>query len=396
MEIAGIKKLFDFEGYVIDKIAFSTELVQVWIRRDRRRRLPCPRCGRTMGRNGENPRIVLDMPLAGATCVMIQYDAIQGRCRACETYATFHPPGVDAHAKATRRLKEFVSRLCRYMPASHVGEFVDVSDETARRWDKQILAETLGDPDLDGLRYVLVDEKSIGRRHKYVTVVLNAETGELLHMTPGKKKESLASFFRTLSEEQRKEVQAVGIDRNGAYARVVEEETDAEIVYDKFHLTKNLGEAIDQVRRTEVAQANKEEKRVVKGQRYNLLRRAETLTEDQSKSLDALLQVNESLHAAYVLKEAFRALWDYVYPKNAEKYLRRWCDWAVESGLAPLVRFAKGLLRDRRGVLAHFRHGITNGPIEAFNSIIGRVIYRACGVKDLDYLFLKLRQESLN
>ncbi len=395
MKIAGIEKLFGLDGYIIDSISFSTELVHVRLHRDRRRKLECPNCNESMGRNDENPRVVLDLPLGEAKYVMIQYNAIQGRCRHCGTYATFHPPGVDAYAKATRRLKEYVSRLCRYLPACHVGEFVGISDETARRWDKEILQETIGQPKLEGLRYVLVDEKSIGRHHKYVTVVLDAETGELLHLTPGKKKESLESFFSLLGKEQRDSILAVGIDRNGAYAEVVRQETNAEIVHDKFHLVKNLGEAIDQVRREEVAKANKDEKKVIKGQRYNLLRHAENLTDKQSGRLDSLLKVNESLHTGYVLKEAFRWLWEYTYPKNAEKYLHKWCAWAVESGLTPLVRFAQGLLRDQRGILAHFRHGITNGPIEAFNSVIGRAIYRACGIKDLDYLFLKLRQESL-
>ena len=176
---------------------------------------------------------------------------------------------------------------------------------------------------------------------------------------------------------------------------MVRPETNADIVHDEFHLVKNLGEAIDQVRRQEVAKANKHEKKVIKGQRYNLLRHAENLTDKQSGRLSPLLKVNESLHTGYVLKEAFRSLWEYTYPKNAEKYLHKWCAWAIESSLTPLVRFAKGLLRDQRGILAHFRDGITNGPIEAFNSVFGRAIYRACGVQDLDYLFLKLRQESV-
>jgi len=395
MKILGIGKLFGFEGYIVDSISFSPDLVHVRLHRDRRKRLECPNCDESMGQNDENPRIVLDLPPGEATCVMIQYNAIQGRCRHCGAYATFHPPGVNNHAKATRRLKQFVSRLCRYLPACHVGEFVEISRETARPWDKEILEETIGKPDLEGLRYVLLDEKSIGRRHKYVTVVLNAETGELLHLTPGKKKESLESFFSLPGKEQSDSILAVGIDRNAAYAEVVRQETKAEIVHDKFHLVKNLGEAIDKVRREEVAKANKNEKKAIKGQRYNLLRHAENLTDKQSGRLGSLLKINESLHTAYVLKEAFRSLWEYTYPKNAEKYLHKWCEWAVESALAPLVRFAKGLLRDQRGIIAHFRHGITNGPIEAFNSVIGRAIYRACGVKDPGYLFLKLRQESI-
>jgi len=395
MEICWIEKLLPYPGYVIDSISFSAELVHVRMHRDRRRRLACPECGGPMWKNEERQRIVSDMPMLGAKAVWIQYNAVTGKCSRCKASSVLHPPGIDPYSQATRRLKEYVSQLCRYMPASHVPEFVDISHETARRYDKEILNEKVGKPDLENLRYILIDEKAIGKHHKYVTVVLNAENGELLFMQPGKKKSTLEAFYAMIPEEKRCHIEAIGTDRSGAYVNASREQCpDADIVFDRFHLVKSLNEAIDEVRRKEVTDAKKEDKRFIKGQRYNLLRHEENLKEDQAVKLNELLAINENLHTAYVLKEAFHHLYDYVYPANARKYLARWCSWAFESGLAPLASFAQGLLRDSENITSYFKHQITNGPIEAFNSVLGRIIYMACGIKDLDYLFLKMRQKS--
>jgi transposase len=95
-----------------------------------------------------------------------------------------------------------------------------------------------------------------------------------------------------------------------------------------------------------------------------------------------------------LLKDALKSLWAYVYPKSAGKYLDKWVSWAKESELKPLMKFAKGLDRDRKEILSFIRHRVTSAKIEAFNATISRIVKRACGYRDLDYLFLKIRQEG--
>ena len=99
---------------------------------------------------------------------------------------------------------------------------------------------------------LLVDEKSVGRGHNYLTIVLNGDTGELLYMKPGKKKEVLDEFLQQLSESQRQSIEAVGIDRAGAYQASIQEHLpDADIVCDRFHLMMKVNKATDEVRRAE-------------------------------------------------------------------------------------------------------------------------------------------------
>jgi len=396
MYVHGIRKLFRFPGYVVAKISMTCDLAQVNLRRDKRCRLACPACGATMGHNRVKLQTARDLPLGTALRVVLVYEAIQGRCSGCGSYATIHPPGIDDHARATRRLQEFVSRLARFLPLSHIEEVVPVDDATAFRWDRAILSQTLPPPDLENLRVLLIDEKAVRKHHGYVTLVMNGITGELLHLAEGKKKSSLQSFFDKLSDQQKQRVVAVGMDRAGAYRQVVQAELpDADIVFDKFHLIANYHGVIDKVRRAEWRKASAEDKAVIKGQRYNLFRNPANRTAAQTQSLMALLHMNRNLAVAYILKDGLRKLWDYKHRKAAAKYLAKWCRWAAVSGVEALRAFARSLLRAKEEVLNYCKHRITTARLEAFNNTVSRLIHRACGVRDTDYLFLKLRQESL-
>lgn len=396
MYVRGIRTLFRFSGYVVSKISMSGDFVQVNLRRDSRCRLACPACGATMARNRTKLQTARDMPWGPARIVMIVYEAIQGRCSACGGFSTIHPGGIDDHARATRRLMEFVSRLARHLPLTAVKEVAGIDDATAFRWDLAILQHTLPAPKLDDLRVLLIDEKAIRKHHGYVTLVMNGITGELLYLAEGKKKESLQGFFEKLSKEQKASILAVGMDRAGAYREVVKDQLpNAKIVFDKFHLIANYHAVIDEVRRDEWRKASREHKDVIKGQRYNLFRNAANRTAEQTQSLMNLLHMNRNLAVCYILKDAFRKLWDYKYPAAAAKYFTKWVQYTMVSGVEALREFGRKLTKYKDEILNFCRHPVTTGPLEAFNNTVSRIVHRACGIRSLDYLFLKLRQESL-
>lgn len=396
MYVHGMRALFAFEGYVVQKITMSSDLVQVNLRRDGRLRLVCPSCGGPMNVHRTLTQTARDLPLGTALQVILTYPAIQGRCKDCGGFSTIRPGGIDDHARATRRLMEFVSRLARFMPLTHVHEVVPVDDATAFRWDKAILRESLPPPKLDGLRILLIDEKAVREGHGYVTLVMNGVNGELLYMAEGKKKESLQGFFDKLNAQQKASILGVAMDRAGAYYEVVKAQLpQADIVFDKFHLIASYHAVIDEVRRAEWRKAKAEHKDAIKGQRYNLFRNPENRTPAQTQSLMKLLHMNQNLGIVYILKDALRKIWDYKRRGAAAKYLAKWVAWARVSGIEAVRRFGRGLLRAKEEVLNFCKHPITTGPLEGFNNTVSRILHRACGMRDLDYLFLKLRQESL-
>ena len=396
MKTKNFQAVYPFEGYVIDSVNCASVCIQINLRWDQRRTLRCPDCGTKMGKNRESELVAFDLPCGGSPVVYIRYPSIQGCCSSCGRYKTVRPEEIHPTRKATWRLMRFVSQLARFVPFDAMASLIEVPAATAWRYDNDVLKADLPEPDFDGIEALLVDEKAVRKGHGYVTLVLNAKTGELLHLHEGKKKASLEAFFDKLSPEQKASIKAVCIDRSGAFRAVIEERLpQAQIVFDKFHLLSNLGKAIDEVRRREYTGATSELKNVIKGQRFNLLRHPENLTDAGKVSLAALLEINENLQTAYLLKDQFRMIWTYEKPGWARRCLYQWVQWARETAIEPLVRFANGIQRDAEQIVSWCRHRITNGRIEGFNSIVSRVILKARGIRSIDYLFLKLRQESL-
>lgn len=212
MQINNLKALMNFPGYVTEKIDCTPRQVQVFLRRDGRCALRCPDCGTTMAFNRSDRARVQDLPWGTARQVWLEYERVQGRCSQCRTYHTVRPPGVDDFRRATTRLMHYVCALSRHLPLSEVRAFCGISAATAYRWDKEVLQNVLPEPCLDGIEVLLVDEKAVRKGHGYVTLVMNGQTGELLHMAEGKKKASLESFFDKLKPEQMLSIKAVGID----------------------------------------------------------------------------------------------------------------------------------------------------------------------------------------
>jgi transposase len=390
-----LRSLYESEGYRVESVNTDPERAQVTLLWDERRVPRCGQCGQSMRINRKTRQGAMDLPLGPASFVLVVYEAVQGYCRHCCHYETVRPLQIVEQHTATLRLMRYISRLCRWLPVQRVCELVPVPPMTAYRYDRYILQTELPTPKLDGIEALLIDEKHLGRAG-FVTLVLNARTGELLWMAEGRGKDALDGFFAKLTAAQKASIAAVGIDRSGAYRAAVEAHLpDADIVFDKFHLISNLGEVIDKVRRRTQAQTDAEGRALLIVQRYNLLRNPENLSTDGRRELKLLLAANRDLSIVYLLKDAFKAVWTYTYRRSADKCLTNWIAMAVESGVGELARFARGLIAAKEQILNFCEHRITSARIEAFNTIVSRVIHKACGVANLDFLFLKLRQESL-
>ncbi len=193
---------------------------------------------------------------------------------------------------------------------------------------------------------------------------------------------------------------AVAIDRAGSYQSAVETWLpNADIVYDRFHLVANVNQAVDEVRRSLCRQADKAEGKVLKGKRFLVLANQDKLDADGATKLAELLAANEPLAKAYALKEQFRTLFSYRRQGWAQRALANWCAMAqasgLASGLAPFQRLARGFTKQSARVCGFVKHGLTSGLIEGFNYLIARIIHKACGMRDLDYLELKLRHRAV-
>ena len=395
MHIKGLSRIIDLPGWVVDSATFESQVLSFELHRDGRLALACPMCGKAMSLSRKTRHRIKDLGMGPQFRLELQYEAPQGRCRACGIYETFHPPGVDAASATTHRYRSFVSCLCRKMTLSDVAEVMGIAPSTTYRIDFRFLSETVPPPSFDGLEAILVDENAVRCGEMFVTFVINARTGELLYQGSGKRAETLLDFFAQLTTEQKASIQAVCIDRSGAFKDAVTKALPhADIVYDKFHLIANYHAVIDEVRRRAWRAADEKDKTFIKGQRYNLFRNIQNLSAEMILTLDVLLRSNADINAAYVLRDQFKEIWSRSTVKGMTAALNQWLTLALESAVDPIVRFARNLTKATKQIVAYAIHRITNGPMEGFNNLVSRLIHRANGIRSLAYLFLRLRAHT--
>lgn len=396
MKTLNFKTLYNFKGYVVDELICEESAVQVKLKFDLRIPPRCPHCSGKVPRNKCGMSCAMDNPVAGVNKVFVTFPTVQGRCSNCDRFVTTRPKEIHESKAATWRFMRLISSWATIAPANQVGKMFEISGSTVRNYDLCVLKEELPEPNFDGIRALLVDEKSVRKNGNFVTVVLNADTGELLHMEEGKKSTSLNSFFDKLTDVQKSSIQAVGIDRGGAYKKSIKLNLPkANIVYDRFHLMMNINKAVDEVRRIEWHSADKSQKTYIKSSRYLLLANGYNLDEKGSLKLAILVEANQSISKAYLMKEQFRCIYEYKSAGWAKKALMNWCEMAKESKLKPFVTLAKGFVKDALNIVSYAKHRITSGRIEGFNNLISRIIHRSCGVTNLTYLFYRLRHASL-
>jgi len=355
----------------------------------------CEGCGCTVEAVHERvSREVRDLPILGTETVLV----MQRRRLECpDCGPTLERLGwLERYARVADRLAEAVARLCEVLPIKQVAQFYGLGWETVKEIHKSWLQRTLGPVDLSGVRVIGMDEFAIQKGHRYATVVVDPLTRRVLWVGRGRGRKDVRPFFELLGPEGCARLEAVAMDMSAAYEEEVRERCPkAKIVWDLFHVVAKYGrEVID---RTRVDEANRlrhdtNARKVVKGARWLLLRNKKNVTKAEDRvRLQELLAANEQLATVYVLKDDLKHLWDYKYPGAAHRFWEQWYERAVESGIEPLVKFAKALEQRLEGILAHCRYPLHTSVIEGINNKIKVIKRMAYGFRDDEYFFLRIR-----
>jgi transposase len=240
------------------------------------------------------------------------------------------------------------------------------------------------------IRYIAVDEFAIRKRHQYMTVVLDLETGEIIHAQPGKDAAALTGFLMKLKRRKAKPL-AVAMDMSPAYMQAVRQVfPDVDIVHDPYHVVALVNDAIDETRRDLSRQLSGQGKSVIKGSRFLLLMGLEKLRAPDWVRLQRLMDVNQPLFQAYLLKEVLREFWRLGSKIKGRAFLLGWIDQALGLGNPHFAKLAKTLARHMEGMLSYFRHPITTGPLEGLNNKIKVLKRQAYGFRDMEYFKLRL------
>ena len=336
------------------------------------------------------PRQVRDLSLWGYSCFLV---FSRGRiyCPECKRVVMEYLDWVEPYQRQTTRYEKYVAGLCDYMPVMDVAEIEQMGKNLVYRIDKKWLdwrneMYKRNDP----VRHLGIDEIAVKKNHKYATVFYDLERSRVIGLVKGRKQRNVSSFFRRWGKENCRNVEAVCTDLWSAFHNSINIYLkQAQLVFDKFHIFKYLSDALEDVRRTEQNILNEEDKKLLKGCRWLILKRKLTRYKDKQK-LREIMALNENIMKAILLKEAFYQFYEASNAEEAMLILKEWTDQCTESGLAPFKKLARRLNRWKSGILAFFETRISNGISEGINNKIKVIKRRSYGFHDERYFFLKI------
>ena len=294
----------------------------------------------------------------------------------------------------TKRFACVVGRRCRAAALRDVAKEFHLDWKTVKALEMQYMREQLRRAGTPAPKVIGLDEISVRKGHTYRVVV-----SDLVRRRPiwfggtDKSAESLAGFYRWLGASKSQRIRLAVMDMAKAFEKATRRHApQANILFDKFHVLRQLGEALDTVRKHEYARLSGQDRRFIKGQKYTLLSRKANLTLDGRRALRTLLQANKRLHTAYLLKESFGQLWDYQTEGWARRFFEQWRAALKWQRLPPYQKFAAMVDRHWDGIAAYCRpeNKVALGFVEGLNNKIRVLQRRAYGLRDEEYLRLKV------
>jgi transposase len=383
-----------WEGFIATNLDDQTSAIWITLRRDPTAAMVCGGCGAHCYQvHDSGIRIIRELPMQGKP-VWLKVPLRRLKCGACGTRAE----GVSwlgRHARVTRALADFVGAWCEKLPVAHVCKLSGLHWGTVRQIERARLERQLAAlPPARPTRLVM-DEFALFKGHRYATVVLDADSRQVLWVGEGRSREAIRPFFEWLGPDRCAQIVAVAMDMNTAFDLEVQLHCpNARVIYDLFHVIAKYGrEVIDRVRVDEANRLRHErpQRQVVKRARWLLLRNPENVPPEQQTTLRELLTANQALLTVYLMKTGLKELWR---PTDVWQWRRAWRTWlamARHSGIEPLTKFAAKLKPYWRGIVARMCWQLHTGQLEGINNRIKVMKRMAYGYRDSTFFFLKIK-----
>jgi transposase len=317
----------------------------------------CSACGsRDVAHRGHAERRFLALPIGTRkTTVVLPIPRLE--CRACGRVRQVRVPFADPRRSYTKSFERYVLELSRRMTIQDVAHHVDVGWDMVKDIQERDLSRRYAKPKLKHLRAIAIDEIAVARGHRYLTVVMDLDSGAVVFVGDGKGADALRPFWKRLRPSGAK-IEAVAMDMSGGYQAAVRANLPkAAIVFDHFHVVKLFNDKLSDLRRQLHREATDvQHKAVLKGTRWLLLKNAEDLDpeKDEKARLKGALELNEPLAAAYYLKEDLRRFWEQSGKRFATTFLDGWIKRAEASGIKVVQQTARTLAARRPGLLANY------------------------------------------
>ena len=331
---------------------------------------------------------------SGDMRIYLEVEVRRVQCRSCGRVKREQLEFLADNPFYTKRFAHYVGRRCRQATINDIAQELNLDWDTVKTLEKHYMRAQLAKAGTPGPKAIGIDEISIRKGHTYRIVV-----SDLIRRRPiwfggeDRSEASMTQFYDWLGDKKSRGIHLVVMDmwkpfRNATLARTPQ----VAILFDKFHILRHLGEALDKVRKSEYARLSGKNRRYIKGQKYTLLSRRENLTLKGRQTLKALLAANKRLNTAYLLKESFGQLWDYEREGWARRFFENWRASLKWQRLEPYEKFAQMIDRHWDGIAAYCtpENKVSLGFVEGLNNKIRVIQRRAYGLRDQEYLRLKI------
>jgi transposase len=331
---------------------------------------------------------------SGPFRIYLQLEVRRVACRRCGLVKRERLDFLADNPRYTKRFAYYIGRRCRSETIQDLAVELGLAWHTVKELEKQYMREQLRRAGTPGPKVIGIDEISIRKAHTYRIVV-----SDLVRMRPiwfggeDRSEASMDQFFEWLEPRKSAGIRLAVMDMWKAFRNSTERHApQAHVLFDKFHVLRHLGQALDTVRKREYARLSGKDRRFIKGQKYTLLAHRENLTLEGRKSLKLLLAANKRLNTAYLLKESFSQLWDYRSEAWARRFFENWRASLRWQRLEPYEKFADMIDRHWDGIAAYCQpeNKVALGFVEGLNNKIRVIQRRAYGLRDEEYLRLKI------
>ena len=315
-------------------------------------------------------------------------------CRSCQAVKRERLDFLAENPRYTKRFAFYVGKRCRSASIKDIAAELALEWHTVRDLETQYMRAQLCRAGTPGPKVIGIDEISIRKRHTYRIVVSDLERRRPIWFGgDGRAEADMDAFFAWLGPRKSAGIRLAVMDMWKPFRNSTKRHASkASILFDKFHILRHLGDALDAVRKAEYARLAGNDRRFIKGQKYTLLSRRQNLTLEGKRSLKLLLAANKRLNTAYLLKESFGQLWSYNREGWARRFFENWRASLKWQRLKPFERFAEMIDRHWDGIAAYCRpeNKVALGFVEGVNNKIRVVQRRAYGLRDEEYLRLKV------
>jgi transposase len=324
----------------------------------------------------------------------------RGKCRQSGHVFRVRPPWEGLSTHFSKEFEAFALVLMREMPMSKVAEIVGETDTRLWRMLFRQVDAAYAEADFSQVCCVGVDEMSVRKGHEYISVFADLVARRVLFATEGKEKETWVRFLEALEHHNghRHAITQASMDMSKAYqAGVAENCRNAQVVFDKFHVIKNVGEAVDKVRQAEVRVGGAGIWEALHKSQWLWRKNPENLSPAEQQRLAKIKDKNLATAKAYQMRLVLQDIYRSASVTVAAHRFKVWCRWVRWTArfykadlMASMVKMARMVEHHLSGILAHWKWGVTNAFMEGLNSVFSATKRKARGYRSSVHLITML------